>query len=147
MRPWSIRQFEAVFLIWFIVAISLQAMAIRTVPDVRVLDLPVFYLYLAYALFALRIGLNLALWLYIAHRASRIARWAFVGLVGIDLAWRLWVAMPNGYRSEWAVPILPDFISIGVQLFSVWLLFRSDSARWFRDGPLESSNDLDETFS
>lgn len=147
MRPWSIRQFEAVFLIWFVVAISLQAMAMRTAADFRPFDFPVLYIYLSYALFALRAGLNLALWFYIAHRASRIARWAFVALVGVDLAWRLWVAMPRGYRSEWLIPTLPDFISVGVQLFSVWLLFRSDSARWFRDGPLETSNDLDETFS
>ena len=125
-RPPSIRWFERIVYLNQLVAIASTYAAweaIREIADPSFAP-PRFMFYLL----AVVIAVNLLLMWLIAYRASNVARWILVVLIGL---------------SFWSLANIPAFLRFGHTYFalallqyllsavSVWLLFRRDARRWF----------------
>ncbi|AUX69142.1 hypothetical protein CHX26_06190 [Porphyrobacter sp. HT-58-2] len=75
-------------------------------------------------------AISLLLWYFISRRASTVAKWIMVvltviGLVGIPLALV-------------GAPLMQSIITLvitGMQIASLWFLFRPDAKAWFEHGP------------
>lgn len=70
----------------------------------------------------------LLLWYFIARRASNVAKWIYVVLTAVGLF---------GFLSSLANPLVPKglltalgLLSVGLQVYAAWLLFRPDAAAW-----------------
>lgn len=70
----------------------------------------------------------LLLWYFIARRASNVAKWIYVVLTALGLF---------GFLSSLANPLAPKgltmvvgAVSVLLQVYGAWLLFRPDAAAW-----------------
>lgn len=73
--------------------------------------------------------LPIALWYFIARRASTVAKWIYVvltafGLLGIAQALSTAVT-PRG------LTLLLSILTLALQIYAAWLLFKPDSKAWF----------------
>ncbi|WP_315760404.1 hypothetical protein [Sphingomonas sp. Y38-1Y] len=94
-------------------------------------------------IFSIGIGLviNVALWYFVARRASNAARWILVVLFVLGLA-SLLFSVAMGTFPPGAAGAL-GALGWVLQTASIVMLFRRDAAAWFRGSRVD---DLDETF-
>ncbi|MCR5872005.1 hypothetical protein LRS12_15575 [Sphingomonas sp. J344] len=94
---------------------------------------------IGFTLFAL--FLSLLLWYFTARRASEVAKWiivAFFGLSAVSLPFTL-----AGFEAVGIVPVALNVVTFALTAVAVWMLFRPDSAAWFRDSGGDSDSDSD----
>lgn len=132
-RPPSIRWFERIVYVNQLVALAVTYaawVAVRGIVDPSHAPLRFMFYILAVI-----IAINLLLMWLIAYRASNVARWILVVLIGLSF-----LSLAN----------IPAFLAFGRTYFalalvqyllsaiSVWLLFRHDARRWFAgDRPVD----------
>lgn len=78
--------------------------------------------------------INLLLWYFIARKASNIARWIFVVLVGIGLLF----GIPTLFTLGISLIMVTTLIGYAITIAMIALLFREDAKAWFsKDGPTD----------
>ena len=131
MRPKSIELFEKVFLGAFAIGLVNTVMswsqvdALLADPRMRAAGVGSGTL-----MFVVVVGIliPLLLWYFIARRASNVAKWIYVVLAALGLF---------GFLSSLANPLAPKglvtvlgLVTVGLQVYAAWLLFRPDAAAW-----------------
>ncbi|PCD03078.1 hypothetical protein COC42_01240 [Sphingomonas spermidinifaciens] len=139
MRPPSIIWFERLFLGAVAVGLVNSAMVfdqLREIPGAQPLG-PGFLI----GSIAIGVVINLALWFFIARRASNGARWVLVVLFLFGAVSLIFSVSMGSYPSGTA-GLLGAFGWL-LQAAAVTMLFRRDAAAWFRG---TRDDDLGETF-
>lgn len=83
--------------------------------------------------------LSLLLWYFTARKASVVAKWiivVFFGLSAVGLPFTL-----AGFATAGIVPVALNLVTFALTAVAVWMLFRPDSAAWFRDSDGDSDSD------
>jgi uncharacterized membrane protein len=126
MRPASIVNFERVVLLMLAVAVAdtvINWSAVEALARMQRMDSTVIA-----ASLGVLLVLILVLALLVSRRASSVARWLYVLLVGAILAYEASSIgdVAGGTTSALAVALVEGILA----LLSIWLLFRSDSRAW-----------------
>ena len=145
MRPHSIILFERIY--WVSIAIAtvsgvwtLSHIDQVTPPDVPLAIVAIMPL-IAAVILASAIGINVALWYFVARRRSNVARWIFTVLVGLALvAWLRRLIMTDTAMASLAQ--IGAAVRFLLQIACVWLLFRHDAEHWFRGRPPQDLHDV-----
>lgn len=132
MRPKSIAQFEAAYLaviILGIVNLALSWSALNMRPDVQQVTAQLGANVLPIAA-GILIAIQFALWFFAARRASNVARWIVAVLTAYAVADGVWALATLGANLSLGTVI--GFLLLALQVVVLWLLFRPESAAWYR---------------
>lgn len=135
MRPKSIAQFEAAYLaviILGIVNLALSWSALNMRPDVQQVTAQLGANVLPIAA-GILIAIQFALWFFAARRASNVARWIVAVLTAYAVVDGVWALATFGVDLSLGTVI--GFLLLALQVVVLWLLFRPESAAWFRGDP------------
>lgn len=75
-------------------------------------------------------AISLLLWYFISRRASSVAKWIMVVLTAISL-----VGIPLALVGAPLMQSIITLVITGMQIASLWFLFRPDAKAWFEHGP------------
>lgn len=125
-RPKSIQLFERVVLLAILLSIAGTALGLeRTVAMVQQFGFGTAFVI---GVQAIGVAVMLLLLYFIARRGSIVAKWIFTVIVllgAINIALNFNVVLAQGVTAGLSIA------QLALQLFGIWLLFRSDSAPWF----------------
>jgi cell division protein FtsW (lipid II flippase) len=124
IQPTSIKLFERAYFASLLLSIAQFALFHRFDPDMaEVGDGPLVAIALFVALLAL------AIWYFIARRASNFWRWLFSALVLLSLVAGA-VEVETTISRGWFV-IAFELATLLLDIVSAWLLFTPEARRWF----------------
>ena len=142
MRPGSIILFERIYLVMVVLGVVNAVMAWdRSVAEIAAQPgLAAAAPYAMAAVVGFSTLLYLLLWYFIARRASRVAKWIYVVLVGISLA--SIVLQVAGGRLGIDAAALVGLLVLALMLWSAALLFKPDVVRWLAANGGEPGRDV-----
>ena len=143
MRPRSIELFEKVYLGGMVFGLIIAALrwdemsATFNTPELKSLGAGSGLLIFS---IVISVIFSLVLWYFIARRASNIGKWIYV-VISAFAVFSVISAMvtpsPNGLM------VAGNLITMGLQVFAGWLLFKPDAVAWLEskgaDGPGDPS--------
>lgn len=126
MRPQSIKMFDMLFLASLAVGLVNAFVSYEsTMAELAATGLGIgFFL----AIMAFSYGIILLLWFFISRQASNVARWIFVVLTGIGVAF-----MPFGLFAMPPLEIILAIIVTALQIGSIYFLFQPDAKLFFEN--------------
>ncbi len=142
MRPSSIILFEKVFLAAIVLGLVNSLLFWGSMTEV--LDDPAVKaagMGTGFMLFSVVIGaaISLLLWYFIARRASIVAKWIFVVILALGVFGMVAnltnPAIPKGAQ------LVGGFVSLLLQLYAGWLLFKPDAKIWLESRGTEGASD------
>lgn len=142
MRPPSIILFEKVFLAAIVLGLVNSLLFWGSMTEV--LDDPAMKaagMGTGFMLFSVLIGtaISLLLWYFIARRASNVAKWIFVVILALGVFGMVAnltnPAVPKGAQ------LVGGFVSLLLQLYAGWLLFKPDAKAWLESRGTEGASD------
>lgn len=142
MRPESIVMFERLFLLSLVVSAVSFVMsyedAMRAVANDAAMQQ--FGLGEGFVLGTLAVSfvVYLLLWYLIAHRASSLAKWILIVLVGFGVA-----SLLTALRGPLGLTVLLNVAVYALEVAALIFLFRADAKAWFRREPPSDPAALD----
>ena len=133
MRPASIVNFERVVILSLLV--GLVATAVNWEHAVQATETIGFGSGLVIGVQVVSIALTLLLLYFISRRGSSVARWIYVVLVGLAVAFSL--ANASAVFVLPTVPVLLQLVQWLLSIISIWLLFTADARAWFNRSTAE----------
>jgi hypothetical protein len=142
MRPPSIVLFEKVFLAAIVLGLINSLLFWGSMTEV--LDDPAMKaagMGTGFMLVSVVIGttISLLLWYFIARRASNVAKWIFVVILALGVFGMVAnianPAVPKGAQ------LVGGFVSLLLQLYAGWLLFKPDAKVWLESRGTKGASD------
>lgn len=133
VRPKSIVQFEQVY--WAIIALGLVSTALGWSDMMATVNVQRMTAQVGmapvYIMIAIGLGIQLALWYFIARRGSAIAKWVFVVLTIFSLGSGALALFGAVMASVFTLAGLIGVVLLVLQVYALMLLFRADTKPWF----------------
>ena len=124
MRPPSIVLFERLYLRGLAVGLVNSALLVTSVSEAEFAAEGTSF----FGILATALVISLLLWFFVAHRRSSIAKWILIALFALGL-----LGLP-AILGEGVFDVT-DGLTVAtwlLQAAAIWMLFRPDSAEWFR---------------